>query len=77
MMVGGTLYEVDVDKNWDEPVISDLKEGQYAMSESGRWFAWQTGSDMDVSQQVVVKDLDLDEEYEVEAAEGESIIPLG
>lgn len=77
MMVGGTLYEVDVDKNWDEPLISDLKEGQYAMSESGRWFAWQAGSDIDTSQKVIVKDLDNDKEYEVEAAEGESIIPLG
>lgn len=77
MMAGGTLYEVDVDKNWDEPVISDLKEGQYAMSENGRWFAWQTGGDMDASRQIIVKDLERDEEYEVEAMEGESVIPLG
>lgn len=77
MMVGGTLYEVDVDKNWDEPVISGLKEGQYAISESGRWVAYQTGDSVETSAQVIVKDLDTDEEYKVEAVEGECIIPLG
>lgn len=77
MMVGGTLYEVDVDKNWDEPVISDLKEGQYVMSENGQWAAYQTGGSLESSEQVIVRDLNADEEYKIEAVEGESVIPLG
>lgn len=77
MLVGGTLYEVDVDKNWDEPIVSGLREGQYAISESGRWVAYQTGDSSETSTQVIVKDLDTDEEYKVEAVEGESVIPLG
>ncbi len=32
---------------------------------------------METSAQVIVKDLDTDEEYKVEAVEGESVIPLG
>lgn len=77
MMVGGTLYEVDVDKNWDEPVISGLEEGQYAISESGQWVAYQTGESVEASTQVIVRDLNADKEYKVEAVEGECIIPLG
>lgn len=77
MMIEGTFYEVDVDKNWDEPIVSDLKEGQCAVSESGQWVAYQTGSSVEESMQVIVKDLNADKEYKVEAVEGECIIPLG
>ena len=54
-----------------------MEKGQYAMSEDGQWTAYQTGDSMDASPQVIVKDLNADEEYKVEAVEGESIIPLG
>lgn len=77
MMVGGTLYEVDVDKNWDEPVIENLKEGQYAVSENGKWVAWQLGETPETSSEVVVTDLEKDEGYRVEAAGDECVIPLG
>lgn len=77
MMVGGTLYEVDVDKNWDEPVIENLKEGQYAVSENGKWVAWQLGEMPETSSEVVVMDLEKDEDYTIKAAGDECVIPLG
>lgn len=77
IMAGGTFYEVDVDKNWEEPVVSGLEEGQFAMSESGRWVAYGAGDSGESSGTVRVRDLDTDDEYRVEAVEGESIIPLG
>ncbi|MDO4313800.1 MAG: hypothetical protein Q4C52_12025 [Eubacteriales bacterium] len=77
MMVGGSLYEVDVDKNLEETVASDLKDRQYATSENGQWIAWQTGESVDTSSQAVVRNLYNGEEYTVEAGEGECIVPLG
>lgn len=77
MLVGGTLYEVDVDKNWDEPMIENLKEGQYAISENGKWVAYQSGEGAETSTEVVVLNLEENEKYTVEAAGDECIIPLG
>lgn len=77
MIIGGSLYEIDVDKNLEEIVVEDLREGQYATSEAGEWIAYQTGESLETSTQVVVKNLYDGEEYTVEADEGECIVPLG
>ena len=77
LLVDGTLYEIDVEKNLDEPVVSDLKERQYATSESGQWLAYQLGDSVDTSAQVVVKNLYNGEEHTVDAGGGECIVPLG
>lgn len=77
IIVGGSLYEIDVDKNQEEVVAADLKDRQYATSESGQWMAYQTGDSVDTSAQVVVKNFYSGEEYTVEADEEECIVPLG
>ncbi len=77
MVAGRTLYEVDVDKNWDEPVVENLQEGQYAVSDSGKWIAYQSGDTKKAPRGAIVMNLEKDETYTVEAAAEECVVPLG
>lgn len=77
MIAGGNLYEIDAEENEETVIAENLKERQYAISEDGKWIAYQTGESLDTSAQVIVKNLHSGEERSVEAEDGECIVPLG
>lgn len=77
MILGGTLYEIDVENNLDEALTGQMGDDQYAASESGKWIAYQTGEDMESSTEAVVKNLYNGEEYTVQSEEENCIVPLG
>lgn len=50
MLVGGTLYEIDLEKDRREELASGLTEGQYAVSDDGSMVAYQTDGNEDEAQ---------------------------
>ena len=76
-MVGGTLYEYDVEKDWNEAVVEGLEEGQYAVSADGRLVGYQVDGDIDTARTVKVLNLETGKEWEVTCGENECIRPLG
>ena len=73
----GSLYEIYVPGNRVETLAEDLDDRQYAISEDGKRVAYQTADSVESASQVIVKDLESGEEYEVSAGEDECVLPLG
>lgn len=77
ILVDGTLYEVDMKLDYLSELVTGLDEGQYVVSEDGQMVAYQEGEDLYNSQLITVKDFKSGKEYQVEAAEGDTVRPLG
>ncbi|WP_122644235.1 C39 family peptidase [Luxibacter massiliensis] len=77
VLAGGTLYQADLESNHQNILARDLEEGQYAASNDGHLLAYQTEGSLESAKSVTVLNLKTGEERIVEAAEGESIRPLG
>ena len=76
MLVGGTLYEIDLEKDRREELASGLTEGQYAVSDDGSMVAYQTDGNEDEATEITVKNLEDGAEYNISCAENECIKPL-
>ena len=66
----GTLYQIDLEQDEQTVLAEGLEEGQYTLSEDGGMIAYQTKG-------IQVLNLQSGEGYTVEAAEGETVRPLG
>ena len=77
ILVDGTLYEVDMKLDYLSELVTGLEDGQYVVSDDGQMVAYQDGESLYNSQMIVVKDFKTGKEYTVEAAEGDTVRPLG
>lgn len=69
LMVEGTLLHIDLMTIQKNEMMQDLASSQYAISESGRYFAWV--DDDVVGDTIHVMDLELETSYDIEADAGE------
>lgn len=77
VMLDGALYEFDVKRERNRALVEELESAQYAISEDGRFAAWQEGGELNAARKIVVKDFETGEERTVECEEDECIRPLG
>ena len=77
ILQNGTLYEINTEKDTREVLVEDMAEGQYVSSSDGHIFAYQVGGSVEDSQKIAVLNLSTGKNYEVNADDGESILPLG
>lgn len=92
VLAEGTLYQIDLDEDEQTILAENLEEGEYAVSDDGHLMAYQTiagqdeensrnsedeeSTDQDASD-IRVMDLRSGEGYEIQAADGEVLKPLG
>ena len=77
VMAGGKLYQTELKEEEQTVLAEGLTEEQYTLSEDGSRIAYQTASAEDGVNGIQVLDLQSGEGYTVEAADGETIRPLG
>lgn len=77
VMVDGTLYEFNVEKEKNNTVVENLKDDQYVVSEDGHLVAYQDGGEMDSATKVVIMNLASGKERTAECGPDECIRPLG
>lgn len=77
VMLDGALYRIYLEDNGKEVLVDGLAENQYAASEDGHLLAYQTGGGYEEATEICVMNLKTGGSYKVQAAEGESLKPLG
>lgn len=77
VLADGVLYQIEVGRGRMLELASDLKEGQYVISEDGTRMAYQSGKRQDKSREVTVLTFADGKKRTAECDEGQSIIPLG
>ena len=78
VMMSGTLYCVDMEEDTREVLVHGLEEGQYAMSEDGRYLAYQEiGGKLNQSERITVLNFKNGKSFQVNAKDGEYIKPIG
>lgn len=83
VLADGTLYQIDLDKDEQTVLAEGLSEDQYAVSDDGHQMAYESGQgsgddeDEEKPLQIHVMNLRNGDEFTIEAAEGESVRPLG
>lgn len=74
LVAGGTLYQIDPDSLEVTEKRTGLKQDDYAVSRSGRFFAYREGNQDGV---LYLEDLETGESHEIKAGSGEKIRILG
>lgn len=89
VLADGTLYQIDLDSDDQTVLAENLSEDQYAVSDDGQQMAYQTaGSQTDeednseestdaVQTGICVMNLKSGDTYTIDAADGETLRPLG
>ena len=75
--VDSNVYGINLATFQAEMLVSGLKEGAYASSHSGRWFAWMSGSDKYHAQTIEILDLNTREKKKVTCENTELVQLLG
>ncbi len=76
LMTDGQLYRIDLNSLQEEVVIEDLKVGSYAVSENGRYIAWQEEFD-NHSKKLKLMDLEGEDVRTIEGNGEEYLKPVG
>lgn len=77
-LVEETLYEIDVEKETEKELLTDLQEGRYVVSEDGKLLAYQKEEDEETGRTLIeVMNLNSGSTRTVESESGETITPLG
>lgn len=77
VMLGGSVYNINLSTMEIEAVITDLDEGEYAISESNRLFAWIQPGSASGSQTISVIDFTTEQRKTITGAADEYLLPLG
>ena len=77
VMLGGSVYSIDLNTMETKEVIADLAESEYAISESNRLFAWIEPKNEVGSGEISILDFTTERTETIKAAEGEYLLPLG
>lgn len=74
LLAGDTLYGIDLKNRKPRRVVENLTQECYAVSEDGRYFAWQKDKQ---GQSLDVMDLEKEEIRSIEGKDGECLRPIG
>lgn len=77
IMSAGALYCIDMKEDTREVLVRGLGEDQYQVSQDGHLLAYQTGGNLNDSQNITVRNLKNGKSFELSASGGESIKPIG
>ena len=77
LMLGGMVYNINLEDKSYQIVVEDLADGSFSISKSGNRLAWQTNHQVYNADQLKILNLDTGKTTEVNAAEGERILPVG
>ena len=77
LLADNVLYRIDLYSKEVKEVISGLMSGGYAVSDDGRYVAWQEGENIYQAQKLNVMDLEGEEKRSIEAEPNEYIYPVG
>ena len=76
IMLGGTLYEINLSNTKEKELVSGFNTGSYAVSESNQFIAYITDGNSDSGSKIKVLNLEDSSSFEVTAAAGTYIRPL-
>lgn len=77
LMLGGSVYRIDLTTREVNTVLSGLSEGTYAISESNRYLAYQSEGEYNSCTRLTILDFENETDYDIEADAGEYLRPLG
>lgn len=77
LLADDSLYCVDLYSRESRKVVTGLEAGRYAVSENGRFIAWQDSENRYSAKSLHVMDLEGEEMREIKAEKGECLLPIG
>lgn len=77
VMLGETVYGIDLSTLEMKEVITGLHEGEYAISESNRLFAWIEPAEEAGGSEISILDFTTEQIKTITADAGEALLPLG
>lgn len=77
MMLEGSLYDINLEEQKAEELLSNLSNGCYAGSVSGKMFAWLQENSRYDSSVLKLRNLETQEEIDITCAGDERIFPIG
>lgn len=77
VMLGETVYGIDLSTLEMKEVITGLNEGEYAISESNRLFAWIEPAEESGGSEISILDFTTEQIKKITADAGEALLPLG
>ncbi len=77
VMLGESVYGINLGTLEIEEVIADLGEGEYAISESNRLFAWIEPANALGSREISIVDFTTEQVETITGSAGEYLLPLG
>lgn len=77
LLAGDSLYSINLYTRECEKVLEGMEAGRYAVSDTGRYIAWQDSEDLYHATTLKVMDLEGEEIREIKAGEGEYLMPIG
>lgn len=76
-LFGSTMYEIDFKTGKAKAVAENLTEGRYALSNNGRFFAWEAEGQDNNCTLLKIEDFSSGKVRTIEALDGEYLKPLG
>lgn len=77
LMVGGTLYDIDLYLKTVNEIVTALPAGSFQVSDSNRMVVWQDRADGGESTRLILMNLATQRQSQISAGPGEYIRPLG
>ena len=77
LLAEDVLYRIDLDVRETQRVIEGLNPGRFAVSEDGRYIAWQEGEDADRAEALKIMDLEEEETRTINGGGDEFLRPIG
>lgn len=77
LLADDVLYRIDLAARDARQVMEGLKTGSYAVSEDGRYIAWQEKGEQNQAHTLKIMDLEGEETRTIEGDEGEYLKPVG
>lgn len=77
LMLGGTVYNINLENKRCKSVADELTDGSFSISESGNKLAWQPNHQLYDSTGLNILNLDTGEIKVIEVPETERILPIG
>lgn len=77
LLAGDSLYSINLYNRESKKVLKGLEAGQYAVSETGRYIAWQEAEDRYHADEIQIMDLEGEEVRRIEAGKGEYLQAVG
>lgn len=71
------LYQIDLNSRKVKTVMEGLRQGNYAVSENGRYISWQEGNEPDRADTLQIMDLEGEETRTIHSESGEYLKPVG